>query len=146
MSRFIICDIDGTIADASHRLHHIKQEPKNWDLFHDGVDRDTPHRDIRRLLKQVEPIADIVYLTGRMERTRSPTLQWLTVHGFPVGVSLLMRRNGDHRPDYTVKYEYAKLMGFRDDNVWFALEDRDQVVKMWRDMGIRCLQVANGAF
>jgi hypothetical protein len=31
-------------------------------------------------------------------------------------------------------------------NVWMVLDDRDQVVEMWRNLGLRVLQVAPGAF
>ena len=29
----VICDIDGTVADCSHRLHWIQSKPKNWKAF-----------------------------------------------------------------------------------------------------------------
>ena len=38
----IIVDLDGTVADLSHRLHHINGKHRNWDAFFAGVDKDTP--------------------------------------------------------------------------------------------------------
>jgi hypothetical protein len=40
----------------------------------------------------------------------------------------------------------ADKLGFTPENTFLVLDDRDQVVKMWRERGFRCLQVANGNF
>lgn len=40
--RCYIFDIDGTIADLSHRLPHIQKEPKDWDAFFGCVADDAP--------------------------------------------------------------------------------------------------------
>jgi hypothetical protein len=33
----VIVDIDGTLADLSHRLHHVRNGGHNWDEFFAGV-------------------------------------------------------------------------------------------------------------
>lgn len=30
---FIVFDLDGTLADCEHRIHHITKEPKDWRAF-----------------------------------------------------------------------------------------------------------------
>lgn len=60
--------------------------------------------------------------------------------------ALYLRPNGDKRKDYVVKrqiYEESVKDKF---NVLFVLEDRDQVVKMWREIGLTCFQVEYGDF
>ena len=142
---YVIVDIDGTCSDLTHRLHHIKNSPKNWDAFHDEVGGDAPHEDICEIVWALSTISTIVYMSGRMERCRDDTLAWLRKHGFPIG-GLHMRANGDYRQDYIVKAELADAAGLFSGNVLCALDDRQQVVDMWRDCGIRCLQVAKGDF
>lgn len=142
---YAIIDIDGTCSDPTHRLHHIKNSPKNWDAFHDEVGADAPHEDIRLIVWALSRVATIVYMSGRMERCRADTVQWLKKHGFP-DANLHMRANGDYRQDYIVKAELAEAAGLFSGNVLCAIDDRQQVVDMWRDRGIRCLQVAKGDF
>jgi hypothetical protein len=87
----------------------------------------------------------VVYLTGRVERVRGKTFAWLYRHGFPMG-ELEMRPDGDTRQDCIVKAEMADRLGLAPSNTFLVLDDRDQVVRMWRERGFRCLQVANGNF
>ena len=58
-----------------------------------------------------------------------------------------MRQEGDYRPDYEVKLEiyenYIVPLGYHID---FALDDRNQIVDMWRSIGIKTLQVEPGNF
>jgi hypothetical protein len=56
-----------------------------------------------------------------------------------------MRAEGDTRRDSVVKRELLDRIGeFYD--VQAAIDDRQQVVDMWRAAGLLCLQVAPGDF
>jgi hypothetical protein len=144
LGKIVICDLDGTIADLSHRLHHIKEEPKNWDLFFSECVDDAIHHDVIDLLWAVFPFGtQIYYFSGRSDVVKRETQYWLAKSGAPLG-KLRMRKQGDHRPDHEVKAEM--LQGIKPADVWFILDDRDQVVSMWRSKGFRVLQVANGDF
>lgn len=151
MKRTIICDIDGTLADLSHRLHHIRPGPgqrKNWAAFFDEVIYDLPIEDNKLILEALllGVKGRVVYVSGRMERCRAATERWLDNHGLPVG-PVFMRANGDYRPDYTVKEEILdRHLKLTPADVLCVLDDRDQVVDMWRTRGFRVLQVADGAF
>lgn len=35
--KYVIVDIDGTVADLSHRIHFIEGEKKDWDSFYNNV-------------------------------------------------------------------------------------------------------------
>ena len=35
----VIFDIDGTLADVSERIHHVRKKPKNWNAFFQGMER-----------------------------------------------------------------------------------------------------------
>jgi uncharacterized HAD superfamily protein len=135
----VIVDIDGTLADVRHRLHHIEVSgKKNWQGFFEAADRDRP---IRRILDQVREMANdhaIVIVTGRPEKYRPPTEKWLKKHNVPYE-KLYMRRNGDHRPDYEAKS--AVLDEIPPANIVLAIDDRPPVCEMWERNGIKCMLV-----
>jgi hypothetical protein len=160
----LFVDIDGTVADLSHRRIYLQSHPKNYPAFEKGIPLDTP---IPHIIEAVSRLykADwkIVMCSGRSENTRSATEAWLEKHGVRYS-ALYMRkafevdaegnpviaRSGrmkpDHRRDNIVKYELlleACADGFAPDIVF---DDRDQVVEMWRANGIAVVQVAEGDF
>lgn len=145
----IICDLDGTIADCEHRRHYIISAPKNWDAFYGGCSDDTPIKSIIRLVNLFHKDGvEIVYVSGRRASCEAATLEWLSKHGLPQG-KLFIRAEGDYRQDYIVKEEILDtkiLTNIHISDILFALDDRNQVVNMWRKRGIKCLQVADGDF
>jgi hypothetical protein len=138
--KVFIVDIDGTIADNKHREHLIKEA--GWDAFFEACDKDKPIEHMRVLLAALCEHAEIIYVTGRPERMREKTIYWLLTYGFPVGHSMYMRQDGDHRPDHLIKDEILDALLARDIVPIMAFDDRQQVVDMWRDNGVPCAQVA----
>lgn len=144
-----IVDIDGTLANAEHRIHHIQKSPKDWDAFFAACKDDTPFQHMVTLVNGMALVYFIIFMSGRPERTRDATEAWLRQHGFKYSLSptvLYMRADGDRRDDSIVKFELlqkAKADGWEP---VMAFDDRDRVVKMWRDNGIPCAQVAPGDF
>lgn len=57
-----------------------------------------------------------------------------------------MRPEGDIRKDSIVKREIFENYIRDYYNIQFVLDDRNQVVEMWRSLGLKCLQVAEGDF
>src|SRR3569832_126953 len=98
----VIVDMDGTLADVSHRLHFLKGHKKNWKQFFAGMDDNPPSTVIVDWVKNLAPDYDVVIVTGRPEKFRRNTESWLRKHNIPFS-RILMRRSGDHRPDYVVK-------------------------------------------
>lgn len=145
--RCYIVDIDGTVANAAHRVHHIKKSPKDWDSFHAGVHLDKPHMHMWTLLRHLQDSGvDFVYVSGRPERNREATLKWLYDHEFPYASALYMRAEKDFRDDSIVKSELLDKLLAEGWSPIMAFDDRDRVVKMWRERGVPCLQVAEGNF
>lgn len=144
MTDCYVFDIDGTIADCSHRIHHI--ENKDWRSFFAACGDDAPIAHIIGLAQDLACSGKrIIYVSGRSDECSEETARWLDKHGLPVGRKY-MRKAGDHRPDNIVKGELlAQLVadGYRP---IMAFDDRNQVVKMWRENGIPCAQVAEGNF
>ena len=93
-----VFDIDGTVADARHRLHLItgQADHEHWVRFFDAAVDDPPLAVGVARAKELAAAYDIVWLTGRPERIRGLTETWLTRHGLPDG-RLLMLPNGEQK-------------------------------------------------
>lgn len=145
----IICDIDGTIADCEHRRHYITNKPKDHDAFYAGVRDDKPIRKIIGVLLSLleRDFYTVTFVTGRPERTRKDTEWWLSeyLHLYPHDYEMFMRKDKDYRQDYIVKQDILDKH-IDKSKVSVVLDDRDQVVQMWRRNGLTCLQVADGNF
>ena len=79
-----------------------------------------------------------------MDQVRQETEVWLKDHRL-VG-PLYMRAKHDKRADYIVKGELRDRILADGWEPIMAFDDRDQVVKMWRERGVPCAQVAEGDF
>lgn len=135
----LICDIDGTIALINGR--NIYDTSK---VYTDKVN--TP---VARILDRYSRMGvEIIYVSGRNDTSREVTENWLKANNlwFLENQKLYMRRDKDFRCDYIVKKELYEQ--FIQDNYYIelVLEDRDSVVKLWRDLGLLCLQVYYGDF
>lgn len=144
--RDIIVDIDGTVADLAHRRGYVAVKPYNWPAFEAGIPFDTPHQHV---IDVVNALYDagwrIVMCSGRGEQSRTVTETWLKENGVKHH-ALYMRAEGDYRRDDIVKSELLDKIIEDGYNPSFTLDDRDQVVTMWRERGIPCFQVAPGDF
>lgn len=98
-------DIDGTLADITHRLHHIQDQPKNWEAFFAACSRDEPIPHICSLARTLSAYAPIVLVSGRSDKVRTETDYWIKVSAQLFAAALYMRKDGDHRPDHEVKGE-----------------------------------------
>lgn len=148
MSKIIVFDIDGTIADCTHRLHHVKKDNPDWKSFFEECASDAPIESMCDMSIVLSQYYDIVFCTGRSEECREQTEEWL--FKYVNSNALLMRKEGDHRPDHVVKKElleeYLKLENLEKSSVITIYEDRQTVVDMWRDNGYHVCQVARGDF
>ena len=84
-----VVDIDGVVADARHRLHHIAGGHRDWERFFAAAGDDPPHPEGLALVATLAADHDVVFLTGRPGRYRSMTERWLADHGL-----------GGHRSDH----------------------------------------------
>lgn len=146
----IIVDIDGTLADNKHRSHHVEKSPKNWDAFNSLMHLDKPHAAVVRLVRTLHPVYIVILVTGRQECHRAETEAWLDKHHIPHN-GVFMRATGDFRSDSIVKREILErdILGkvmYDLNDIWFVLDDRNSVVKMFRDVGLVVLQCADGDF
>ena len=141
-----IFDVDGTLADNTHRLCHINKAPPDWETYHSLDYLDQPIPDVIGIAQELHEAGyTVLNVSGRGEERRQPTEQWL-LEALGFSTTLFMRPTGNHKPD-----DYIKLQLYRKHiegkyNVLGIFDDRDRVVAMWRRLGLRCYQVRPGDF
>ncbi len=144
ITRYIICDIDGTLSNHDHRLHFLKT--KDWKSFLRGMGDDPPIPATISLLKIIARTtydlrAKIILTSGRSEDYWETTALWLLKHKVPYAV-LLMRGKRDGRPDHEVKKDMlTDLRESYQSDPLFVIDDRKSVVAMWRAEGLICYQI-----
>ena len=142
-----IFDIDGTLADCSQRLHFIQQEKPDWESFYKDCVYDRPILPTLFLAQTLQDAnKDLIFVTGRPEKYMEETLNWLCNQFDTNSVILMMRKDGDHRPDYIVKKEIYEEYIKNHFVIYGIFEDRKQCVDMWRSLGLTCYQVADGNY
>ena len=143
----VVFDIDGTLANIEHRLDYVRSKPKNWKAFDAGIPNDKVNPHVAEVFHSLRDAGhDIVFASGRSERTRDATVAWLDANGFwAVSSHLYMRKADDFRGDDIVKREILDEMtrawGRKPDMVF---DDRPRVVRMWREEGIFVFNVYQG--
>lgn len=149
-NKIILTDLDGTLADITHRLRFINPEEgksKNWDAFYEHCIFDEPKQEIIDLVNKYYDDGYIVRIvSGRSSVVRGTTIKWLERYGVKHD-DLLMRDEGSYIPDDVLKETWLKG-GMLGDyfNIEFVIDDRKRICEMWRRNGLLCLQVANGNF
>ena len=147
MKRIVVVDIDGTIAKIGDRLKYITdQNPRDYDAFYDHVGEDKPIKEILAIVQELSYKYHVVFCTGRAARCRTQTIEWLNRYLPISGYDLLMRKDGDHRHDVDVKPQLLKKANIYPQQVLCILEDRNSMVKKWRELGFTCLQVNDEDF
>jgi hypothetical protein len=143
----IICDLDGTLFDVEHRRHFVRGEgKKDWRRFFLEMVNDPVKSHVLDILEKFSDDYRTVFCSGRPKEYEKITRESLDRYISYDDWILLMREAGDHRSDAIVKeilLDFDILTQFKP---FFILDDRDIVVKMWRDRGFECLQVAPGDF
>jgi len=142
-----IFDLDGTLADCTHRLKYIQGEVKDWDMFHSTCVDDLPIEYTIDMLNHLGTHEEIQILTGRNAVVREQTVKWLDAHNVNYSY-LAMREEGDRRQDHVIKLKWLRKfrVDFPEEDIQGVFEDRQQVVDMWREEGLICYQVAPGDF
>jgi hypothetical protein len=133
----VLVDIDGTVALMGGR--------SPYDMRTVGEDR--PNHSVITAVRAMHAFGHhIVFCSGRSDDGRAATERWLAIH---VGVpyeALYMRRAGDTRKDSIVKAEIFEREIRHRYRVTGVFDDRAQVVRMWRSLGLTVFQVAEGDF
>lgn len=130
----IIVDIDGTLAKMNGR------GPYEWGR----VNEDLVNNPIADIVDNCKGIKILV--SGRSDECRRETEEWLLVNNITYDYLYMRPAAQLMEKDTVIKKEiYDKYIAGKY-NIQFVLDDRDQVVHMWRGLGLTCLQVDYGNF
>lgn len=143
-----IFDLDGTLAHINNRSPYDGK----------SCSSDKVNESIRALFQIIKDPNEtlsalrwssvnrkVIILSGRSDNSIEETKEWLNKHDLNYD-ELHMREEGDARKDSIVKKEMFDKYIKNKYNVVFIVDDRDQVVDLWRSMGITCLQCNYGDF
>lgn len=133
----IIVDVDGTLAHIADGRNPYDASRAMNDELDDAVSVITA--------MAYQNGYKVIILTGRSAEHRQVTEEWLEANGVPYD-ELYTRAEGDTRKDSIVKEELYRTHVEPRYRVKFVLDDRNQVVDMWRNIGLKCLQVDYGNF
>ncbi len=137
----VICDLDGTLCNDTLRRHYVASKHRDYDAYHAALVNDSTNEDV---LKALRKFADegvvIIFLTGRPEKYRSSTLDWLMKYDVPTGLLFMKRNDNTMQPAHEFKKEIIKreLKSF---DIGFALEDNSKCIEMYRTLGIETIEV-----
>lgn len=144
---FILCDLDGTLAEMSHRLHFVKGQKNDWKSFFESIPKDTVRIDVLdKLLEYEENGHEILLISARPDTYRDVTEEWLdeALNGYKLYKTLLMRRADDKRPDVEVKQGMYDTYFKNKYPIACVIDDRPSVIRMWRGNGIEVTDVGQG--
>jgi FMN phosphatase YigB (HAD superfamily) len=139
---FIVFDLDGTLCKIDHRLHFIQGRKKNFDAFYDACGDDAPNTPIINIFRDLMAGNQVQIWSGRSDRVRLQTEQWLQRHEISPGHLTRMRKAGDYTPDHELKRSWLENQRQNNGPVPTVIfDDRQRVVDMWREEGLTCCQV-----
>lgn len=139
-----IFDIDGTLANCDHRLHHIKNKPKNWPAFYSNCMDDALISPVAEMLDLYSKFYKIYLVTGRPENNRLLTESWLDNYKIKYD-KLIMRGDRDFRKSPEFKSSVCDTIEAEGNIIFFAVEDRPDCVEMFINRGIFVFDVSNGS-
>lgn len=148
----IIFDLDGTLANIEHRRHFVTDGNNQWDEFHEACVDDEPcYPVLITMVALLNEGHDVQIWSGRSDIVRPQTERWIQKHIFCYlerhkRPTLIMRQHKDNTPDQELKLRWLNVARLNNVKIDFVFDDRNKVVKMWRDNGIQCFQVAAGDF
>lgn len=131
----VLCDIDGTLALFGDK------NPYQRDFINDTV-----NQPIKEILESFPPTTIRILVSGRSNEFLQETVKWLKKNEIGFNWIYMPRNKDDNRKDTIIKQEIYDNFIKDKFNVKFVLDDRDQVVELWRSLGLTCLQVAEGDF
>lgn len=146
----VVFDIDGTIADDTHRatrfapwrLRGTREASAAWEAYYSACVDDRPITAMRDVAHGFSAFGyALILATGRPERLRELTLDWLDRHRFPKVEGLLMRSAGLRIGNAEIKREHAEVIGPERIALW--VDDHPDVPEALRDLGIPVLSLHN---
>jgi hypothetical protein len=144
----VIFDLDGVLADALHRQHHLHQAEPDWAAFYAGVDDDGVIEAGRALAAAIRDDMRIVILTGRIDGVADVTRVWLDENRMRWDLLVCRPRDEDDSSRHAVDYkrdEVERLRAWGLDPV-LAIDDNRRIVEMYGEFGIPSVYFPSGYY
>lgn len=142
----VVVDLDGTLCNVDHRLHHMRGEKKNWKAFFAEMINDSLNDWCSSIMLGMELIGyKIILCSGRPDNFRGPTVSWLGRNDIHYD-GLFMRNRSDSRKDDIAKENILDFEILTRYTPIVFIDDRQQVVDKYRSRGFTVLQCAKGDF
>lgn len=142
----IIIDLDGTLANIEERRNTLFKN-NNFDEFYKGIKNDKINNWCREIINKFNNNYSIILVTGRedISEVRKDTYDWLEKNQIHFD-KIYFRKRKDNRKDSIIKEEIFEEKIKNKYEILFVIDDRKQVVEMWRKKGLVCLQCDWGEF
>lgn len=144
MKKYVIMDLDGTLACGKHRLHLLPQKDHNltesWIEFNMACVNDAPIKDTIEICNSLQKDYIVIILTGRSDHAGDETKTWLEINRVNYD-ELVMRKSTDNRKDTVIKEEFLRTLGL--DNILCLFDDSPEVIKHMRSLGLTVYQVCD---
>ncbi|TAA45988.1 hypothetical protein [Corallincola spongiicola] len=146
----VIVDLDGTLALNKHRSYFIDKSSgrkPDWVAYFEACDKDLPNHPVIEAVNALRAQGNRVHIfSARGDIVRDKTVNWLSLNGVKYN-DLTMREMNTHTADEILKrFWLLDLYPNYKNDILCVFDDRDKVVKMWRELGLACFQVADGNF
>lgn len=129
----VICDLDGTLALFDRKV---------VSAYDRDFTQDKLNRTVYVLLNYYENYCHVFLVSGRQEKDREVTTQWLKMHTVPYD-HLFMRQTDDKHSDYIVKQEIYNEYIKDKYNIIAVFDDRLQVCRLWHELGLPLFRVGD---
>lgn len=133
----VVFDLDGTLADISHR--------EAFGFHEDQIIDDKINHQLRDLILSIKDKQKIIICSGRSDQYKEKTIEWLQKWNVQYD-ELHMRPAKDFRKDWILKQEMWQYLEHQHYNIEYIVDDRDQCVDHARRLGYNVYQVNYGDF
>ncbi len=142
----IIVDLDGTLCLFHNKDGTPMRKPFyiEDDCYHYADDR--PNKVVLEIIHRFAITHFIIFCSGRTNNNFAISSEWINNNTKLDMYALFMRPKGDFRKDSEIKEIIYRKQIEPHYDIDFVLDDRNSVVQKWRELGLTCLQVANGDF
>jgi predicted kinase len=134
----LIVDLDGTIADGSHREQYLLPEKKNWNMYFSLMSKDSPIEKNIAIVKELAKTHTICVVTGRPDTYQYDTIDWIRKIAKLEFDYIFMRSSNDRRPDYVVKGEIVSHIPITN-IATTAIDDKESVIEAYKKLGINVI-------
>ena len=143
--RAVVVDVDGVLADAQGRQHHLAWDRWDWDAFFEDVGDDPVIDEVRTLVSLLDPALVVLLVTARPIRVREPTRAWLDAHALRWDL-LVMRPADELAPAVIFKRAVVEELRDAGFTLELAMEDDPRNREMYHEAGVPCLYVHSGYY